>query len=139
MRMMSINNTNHLISTKNSSSLIPDTFTPGKKKENMSSKLQHYQNYATVSINDCNDLLSTTTDKRTTDERIETTYRTLNGKAMQEAVTHRENQERKALQQIEERLEREYKFYQVKTSSKDQVHEKVPELLLREAADETIK
>jgi hypothetical protein len=98
-----------------------------------------YKNFKTVSINDCNDVLSTTTDKRTTDERIEGSFRTLQNKTAQNAESQRDTQERKTLQQIEERLEREYKFYQVKTGSKDQPQEKVPEILLREAADETIK
>lgn len=98
-----------------------------------------YKNFKTVSINDCNDVLSTTTDKRTTDERIEGSFRTLQNKTAHNTESQRDTQERKTLQQIEERLEREYKFYQVKTGAKDQPQEKVPEILLREAADETIK
>lgn len=49
--MMSISNTNHLISGTGTGS-ITDTFTPGKKKENLASKLHQYQNYATVNMND---------------------------------------------------------------------------------------
>ena len=114
-----------------------EIFGSGKKKSN-NSKLQQYQNYAAVNMNDCNDLLSTTTDKRTTDDRIES-YRTINNRTFKTTETHREIQERKAIQQIEETLEREYKFYQVKTNSKDFAQEKVPEMLLREAADETVR
>ena len=51
-------------------------------------------------------------------------------------MNHRDVQERKTLMQIEEKLEREYKFYQVKISAKEQSQEKVPELLLKSAADE---
>ena len=51
--------------------------------------------------------------------------------------SHRDMQEKKALLQIEERLEREYKFYQVKTSM-NEAQEKVPEILLRDAADQTL-
>jgi hypothetical protein len=51
MRVMSINNTNHLISGKNSGSMLVDSISPGKKKE-MVSKLQQYKNYAAVNIND---------------------------------------------------------------------------------------
>ena len=137
VRMMSINNTNHLISGKNSGSLVTEIFGSGKKK-NAGSKIQQYKHYAAMNINDCNDVLSTTTDKRTTDDRIES-YRTINNRTFKNTETHREIQERKAIQQIEETLEREYKFYQVKTTSKDLSQEKVPELLLREAADETVR
>lgn len=139
--MMSINNPNHLLPNKasNLSTMMGETYTPGKRKDAPGSKFQQYKNYATLSINDCNDMLSTTTDKRTTDERVENSYRNLKNKTFAHTETHRDVQERKALLQIEERLEREYKFYQVKTNAKDQHQEKVPEMLLREAADETIK
>jgi hypothetical protein len=83
--------------------------------------------------------LSTTDDKKTTDERVENSFRTMNNRTVHHVDTHRDLQVRKALQAIEDRLEREYKFYQVKTSTKDSTQEKVPEMLLREAADETIK
>jgi hypothetical protein len=63
----------------------------------------------------------------------------MNNRTVHHADTHKNIQVRKALQAIEDRLEREYKFYQVKTSTKDSTQEKVPEMLLREAADETIK
>lgn len=116
-------------------SLISETFTPGKRKDATKTKMQSYKSYA----NDANEILSTTTDKRTTDERIELSYRTLNSKVLQHIETHRDAQERKALQKIEETLEREYKFYQVKTNAKGKDEEKVPEMLLRLAADDTIK
>lgn len=63
----------------------------------------------------------------------------MNNRTLKNTQTHREVQERKVLQRIEETLEREYKFYQVKMKSKEQNQEKVPEMLLREAADDTIK
>ena len=145
---MSISNANLFLpnkfASKNSDiiisdTIINDTYTPGKKKENVASKLQHYKKFTTVSINDWNDILSTTTDKRKTDERVEGSFRTIQNKTSHNVETQRDHQERKTLQQIEERLEREYKFYQVNTSTKDQTQEKVPEILLREAADETLK
>lgn len=80
-----------------------------------------------------------TTDKRTTDGRIEPSYRQAINKSLQGKIdSHKNAQERKALSQIEERLEREYKFYQVKTSMNEQ-QEKVPEILLRDAADQTLQ
>ena len=97
------------------------------------------QNLATLNIGDWNDILSTTTDKKTTDERVDGSFRTMQNKTIQNVATHRDIQERKTLLQIEDKLERELKFYQVKLSSKDPSQEKVPELLLKEAADETLK
>ena len=113
VRMMSINNTNHFLTGKNSHSLVSDIFNSGKKK-NGGTKLQQYKQNATINFNDWNEALSSTTDKRTTDERVES-YRTMNNRTLKNTKTHREVQERKVLQQIEEVLEREYKFYQVKT------------------------
>jgi len=124
-----------LILAKNTNSV--DALTPNKKEES-GNKVASYKAYATMNINDCNEILSTTTDKRTTDERIESSYRTNLNKNLNKVDTHREAQEKKALQQIEERLEREYKFYQVKTSM-NEAQEKVPEILLRDAADQTIQ
>jgi len=130
---MSINSKNGLMPSNTSMGLGTNSLTPAKQKDG-SGKLQNYHNYATVSINENNDVLSSTTDKRTTDDRMEHSYR-----MKKKTDTHREIQERKALQKIEEKLEREYKFYQVKTSPNDYNQEKVPEMLLREATDDTIK
>lgn len=90
-----------------------------------------------MNINDLNDFLSTTTEKQT-DERIENSNRTFR-KAVQNADAGKDLQLKKILQSIEETLEREYKFYKVKTSWKDQTEEIVPENLLKDAVDKTVK
>lgn len=131
--MLPIQSYNHLLGTKLSNSV--ESSTPNKATSS-GSKLKPYQNYATVCIND-NEMLSTT-DKRTTDDRLEPSYRQPITKNLQTKIeSHKNAQERKALSQIEERLEREYKFYQVKTSM-NEAQEKVPEILLRDAADQTL-
>lgn len=132
--MMSIHTYNQLLTAKNTGSV--DNITPSKLTGSGSKGTKGYKNYATLWIND-NDMMSTTTDKRTTDDRIESSYRANLQKNMNKFDSHREQQEKKALTQIEERLEREYKFYQVKTSM-NEMQEKVPEILLRDAADQAL-
>jgi tRNA G10 N-methylase Trm11 len=131
-RIKSINGKHQLFSNTTSGVLMIDSLTPGKKKDgSVASKMQ---NYATVTIDEKNDILSTTTDKRTTDDRIENSHR--NKKKID---VHKESKTGKTIQKIEEKLENEYKFYQLRTRTKDKNQEKVPEMLLREATDETIK
>lgn len=133
-KMVPIGNYNALLTTKNTGST--EILTPNKITDS-GGKSKGYKNYATLWINDHNDVLSTTTDKRTTDERIESSYRANLQKNLGKLDSHKDVQEKKAIQQIEDRLEREYKFYQVKTSM-NEAQEKVPEILLRDAADQTL-
>lgn len=135
-------NTNHLPqpsknpktskNPKNPRCLASEIFnTNSSSKKKGPSKLQQYKNYNAFISHDP-DQLSTTTD------RIETN-RTIKNRMLKNSETQREQQEKKVLLQIEETLEREYKFYQVKSKVKEQVQEKVPEMLLREASDDTVK
>lgn len=129
---MSINDYNKLlVGGANSGSM--ENLTPAKLTDSGSKKRGF--NYTIFNMND-NDLASTT-DNATTGGRIESSYRANLQKNLNKLESHRENQEKKALQQIEERLEREYKFYQVKTSM-NEMQEKVPEILLRDAAEQAL-
>ncbi|CAI2382453.1 unnamed protein product [Moneuplotes crassus] len=128
--MMFMSNNNHIMTVKNQRCQIEGIFNSGRKKG--ASNRKYINNYQGIASNDCNDLLSTTTD------RIESN-RTIKNRGGLNAESHRDIQERKALQKIQETLEREYKFYQVSIKTKDQSQEKVPEILLRDASNDTIK
>lgn len=124
--MMSINNSNHFL-TKGPS---PNERISPNKYTDKDSKLHKYKHHASVNMQlHDNDVLSSTTDKRTTDDRIESSHRALT----------KEIRDRKKIQKIEEDLELEYKFYRFKTNAKDQNKEKLPEILLKEAAEKTLR
>lgn len=131
--IMSINNSNHLLTGKHSGSA--ETLATGKKTES-GGKIKRTKNHQTLWVTDFNEFLSSTADRWGPDDKNDNSY-IANLQKNLNFESHREQLEQRELQEIEEQLEYDFNFYKDKTA-RNEDREKSPEILLKDAADQTL-